>query len=261
MKEKSSNKSIQKISRILQCFTPSTPSWTATNLAHKLNMPVTTLYGILSGLVQEDFLSQSPVSKEYRVGFKYMEMGFMHSNNFELNNIAHGIMRDLVFKTGYLVGLSVIYQGWMYVTMSILPLESTSDLRYTGPRLPAHITAGGKAILAHLSPQQREAYCNIKWQDNLLLPSCTPEELEKDSIQIKERGYSFGNTFINKNTTESIGSPVFGREGKVIASLVLISPSGGFPENVLLDLSNNLIVAAREITMCSGNIIQNNNYI
>jgi DNA-binding IclR family transcriptional regulator len=255
------NKSFQKFCRVLQCFTPWEPTWTSSALAAKLKMPVSTLHGILTDLAKEDFLAVSPVSKEFRIGFRYMEMGFLHANNFELNNIAQGIMGELVSKTGHLAGLSVMYKGWMYVAMSVLPMQNTIRYKYVGPRLPAHVTSGGLAILAHLPEKRLADYCEIQWEANMAAPRCSLEELTRKTRLIRKRGYAIGHTFSSKDTGETIGAPVFGRGGQILAGLVLLNQDEGFSSEQVTELAAALIPSAREISERSGHISPSHEYL
>jgi DNA-binding IclR family transcriptional regulator len=258
----SKTKNLDKVGKILRCFTPSEPFWTATALSRKLGIPVTTLHGILADLVTLDFLSQSPLSKEYRVGLRYMEMGFLHVNNFELNNIAHGVMQELSFAVRKIIGLSLVYQGWMYVSTSVLPMQTVRNLRYLGPRLPAHVSAGGMAVLAYLPEEDIRAYQSIDWTKSFPPPS-VPEswDMEASLRRIRERGYSVSLIAAESGNPRTIGAPIFGREHQVIAGLVAIESHEGFIDEEMTRVSAKVIAAANEISMHSGHLIRNANCV
>jgi DNA-binding IclR family transcriptional regulator len=256
----SKTKTLNKASKLLGCFTPSEPIWTATALSRKFGIPITTLHGILADLVALDFLSQSSLSKEYRVGLRYMEMGFLHANNFELNNIAHGAMQKLSLAVQEIVGLSLLYQGWMYVSTSVLPVQTVRTLRYLGPRLPAHISAGGMAVLAHLPEEDVQAYRRIDWTKSY--PTAPePLDLEENLRRIRESGYSLSLVTPKGGRPCTIGAPVFGRERQVIAGLVVIGANEGFSDQEIARISALVITAADEISMHSGHLFRNANCV
>lgn len=246
--------------KILDCFTAEEPAWSATLLAKELEIPVTTLYSILTDLVELDFLTQNPQTKEYKIGFRYMEMGALHSNNFELNNIAHGTMKELTLKVGHLVGLSVLYKGWMYVSMSILPFERASGFRYTGARFPAHLTAGGIAILAQLPPGYIDKYCVIDWGNTHVSP-IEQSALEEHLLVTRETGYSIPWRDDDEQPIRSIGAPIFGRNRKVLGALVIIGPNEGLSDEEIATLSRDVIQGAGEITMRSAHLSGPDSYI
>ena len=257
----SKTKVLTKMSNILRCFTPSEPSWTATMLSTKLDIPITTMHGILADLVALDFLVQSPFSKEYRIGLRFMEMGFLHTNNFELNNIAHGIMHNLSSKVEAMVGLSVVYNGWMYVSMSVLPIETVRDLKYLGPRLPAHHSAGGMAVLAHLPQEDINKYLSMDWQNDFPVVHYDIEDIEARLDQVRENGYSIGLNPSAKGKPRTVGAPVFGREHQVLAGLVVIGSSEGLSDKELNRILPLLTSSAHEISLRCGHLMRNSNHL
>ena len=254
------SKALSKFDRVLRCFTPAQPRWTVTDIARHMDMPVSTLHGILADMVEMDFLSFSPQSKEYGVGFRYMEMGALHSNNFELNNIAVGIMHELVFRLDYLVGLSVMYKGWMYVSTTVLPLRSTRGLKYVGPRLPAHMSAGGIAILSRLSDELVRRYCALDWEGSII-SSPRVEELEKALEEARRCGYARSHSFAPSEMPANIAVPVSGRNGQVIAAIVIVGHDEGLPVDKFDYLVEKLTFSANEISMRCGHISQTHGYV
>jgi len=256
------SKTLIKSDKILRSFTPGEPLWTVSELAKKTDMPVTTLHGILADLVEMDFLSLNPVSKEYRIGFRYMEMGALHAITYELNNIAHGIMHELVFSAGSLSGMSVMYKGWMYVSITVMPLHSTQGLKYVGPRLPAHMSAGGMVVLSHLPENIVEQYLSLNWENAGIGTPITNSDLKKEIELVRKRGYSLGRSFGKTALFETIGVPIFGRNGQILSGLVLFMPdSNDFSpdqQNLMLE---KLIFAASEITQRCGHLSQTASYV
>ena len=248
------SKILHKFDLILKCFTPSEPRWTATELADRLKLPVTTLHGILADMVEMDFLFFSPVSKEYIIGFRHMEMGALHSNNFELTNIALGIMNDLVFEVDCLAGLCVLYKGWMYTATTVIPQRNLAGFKHVGPRLPAHLSAGGLAILAHVPVEVADKYMALERDEIYSTLSVQRNELAHELELTRTRGYSLGCRLSQRGLPETIGAPVFGRNRQIIASLVLVGPYEGFPPDVMQRNANMLIMAANEITLRCGHI-------
>ena len=247
-------KVLEKISNILYCFSPEHPVWTATELSKKLSIPVTTLHGILADLVTLDFLEQDKYSKTYKIGFRFIEMGELFTNNFELNNIAHGFMRDLTSRVETLVGLSIIHKNWMYVSMSTLPSKISNSTRYVGPKILAHNSTGGKVILAHLPVEQQQKYFSSV-KENALLPSDFDETVFlEELVQIRQQGYACLWNDGEKDIPLSIAAPIFGRERQILASLVVITPYQGMTPDKIPSIKQNLLESANQITLRCGHI-------
>ncbi len=254
-------KLLNKIDQILRTFTPFEPAWTATMLAKKLDLPLTTMHGILSDLVALDFLTQSPLSKAYAIGPRYMEMGFQYNSTSDLNNLAHGVMQNLALRQKEVIGLSVLYKGWMYVPMTVLPASSARGLKYQGPRLPAHMSAGGLTILADLPEEAIDRYCAMDWSADKSAAPFTKLELSEKIRRIRQKGYALHWQQTLANRPSVIAAPIYGHQQKVIAGLVVVGPHEGFLEEEVLRVSTDLIACAREISTHCGSIIQADNYI
>ncbi|MDR1827873.1 MAG: helix-turn-helix domain-containing protein [Methylobacteriaceae bacterium] len=254
-------KILTKVDSILSSFSYETSSWTATDLAKRLKLPVSTLHGILADLVTMDFLILDHVTKEYKIGSRYMEMGAQHINSFELNNIAYGMMRELTLRVNHLIGLSVLYNGWMYISISILPFERASGFRYAGSRYPGHLTAGGMAILAHMPAEQVRRYCTIDW-GNVPVRPFTYGDLEQQLQTVRNHGYSI--PFVDRDLplpVRSIGAPVFGRNRQILAGLAIIGPWEGLTDDEIARHSRVLADTANEISFRCAHIRGSGNYV
>lgn len=250
----SKTKVLSKVSKILYCFSPEEPVWTATALSKKIDIPVTTLHGILADLVALNFLEQDHHSKLYRIGLRFMEMGEQFTNNFELNNIAHGVMRELTTDVETLVGLSILYKSWMYVSMSTVPLKITNSFRYVGPKMPAYNSAGGKMILAFLSAEQQRNYLSIAEKDSLLPFDFDKDEFLQELATIRKQRYAFLWNNGKRDTPFSIAAPIFGRERQILASLVVISPYKGFDPGKVPFITQSVTNSAQQISVRCGHL-------
>ncbi len=249
-------KTLVKAVAVLDCFTPSEPVWTGTALANRLNMPVTTLHSILHSLVDMDFLVQSPQTKEFRMGFRYLEMGSLYVNNSELNTIVQGVVHSLGFGQEYLVGLNVLYKGWAYNSLTLLPLRNTRAFNFLGPRMPAHLAAGGLAVLAHLPREEVEAYCTKSWEQHIVRLPQRCEELQEQLEEVRKNGYAVGKSLVDFESQRPLGAPIFGRQNEVLGALVLLGAEKPFPPSRIPALGEQLCVAANAVSIQCGHLVR-----
>ena len=255
-----SGKTLAKAVSILDCFTKEEPVWTAIALSRRLGIPATTLHGLLAALLSMDFLSQSKQSKEYRLGFRYLEMGRQHLDNSELSGIAQGVMRNLVFGTN-LLGLNVMYNGWMYNAVTVLPLKNTNAFNFVGPKMPAHFGTGGMVIMAHLPDEDLRRYCEIDWEKRGFPPFGGLSEIRGDLAEIRRKGYGVGQSLVSFAKQSTLAAPVFGRGKGILAALVLLSTEKPFSAAKIADYSKSLCLAANEITRRCGHLSQQNSFV
>jgi DNA-binding IclR family transcriptional regulator len=90
-------------------------------------------------------------------------------------------------------------------------------------RLPAHLAATGKAMLAHQSPEfVRRLYAGRALQRMAGGGAATPGELAKELAQVRERGYSVDDASIRQGVY-CVAAPVFDAAGQAVAGVGVCS--------------------------------------
>ena len=255
------SKVLEKFDNILKCFTINKPRWTATEFSTQLRQPVSTLHGILADMVEMDFLLFSPVSKEYSVGYRHLELGALHTNNFELINIGLGILNDLSHNSGRLAGLSLVYKGWMYLVTVVMPIRNMVGFKHSGPRMPPHTSAGGKAMLAHMPPDIFERYLALDWDQEWVATAAKRECLMRELEQIRQQGYALDRGFDKQKPPEVVAVPIFGKDGHILSALSLVDSHDGYSRESLGATLEFLIPAASEITLRCSHISLPDSYV
>jgi DNA-binding IclR family transcriptional regulator len=128
-------------------------------------------------------------------------------------------------------------------------VESPQNLKVStrvGMVLPAHITSGGKALLARLS---REELLRLYPRGLRLTPDATGPDivsLERELATVRRRGYA-----VNLEETEqrvnAIGAAVVTGGGRGIAAVVVAAPSARIPKRALGVLSEPLLASVTAI--------------
>lgn len=118
----------------------------------------------------------------------------------------------------------------------------------TGTLLPAHVTSGGKALLAELPWDRIEA----------LYPSGLPSggagvpanwsRLRKELVSAKRLGYAL-NLQESERGVNAVGTCVRDRSGRAVAAIAVAAPSARCPRARLTELAATLLSAAAGITL------------
>jgi len=105
-----------------------------------------------------------------------------------------------------------------------------------GVRLPAHLTASGRAMLAALPREQvRALYPDASvFPDRTGLGPQTPRELRELLREVRARGYATENSEI-ADGLRSVGAAVRDSAGWPIAAVAVTWADGGLDERVLAD--------------------------
>jgi DNA-binding IclR family transcriptional regulator len=121
------------------------------------DLPRSTAYHLLGAMAAEGFVVHLPEEHRYGLGVAAFEVGSGYSRQEPLQRIARRPLADLVDRVGRTAHLAVLHgRDVLYVVEERAPGRAplVTDV---GVRLPAHLTASGRAILARLPPSQVRA--------------------------------------------------------------------------------------------------------
>ena len=114
------------------------------------DLPRSTAYHLLNTMVDEGFVVHLEEERRYGLGVAAFEVGSGYSRQEPLQRIARRLLAGLVDSTGQNAHLAVLHgRDVLYVVEERAPGRPplVTDV---GVRLPAHLTASGRAILAAL---------------------------------------------------------------------------------------------------------------
>lgn len=135
----------------------------ASALARDLGIPRSSVYHILSVLADRGFVTYLPQEQAYGLGVTSFEVGSAYLRREPLERLARPILRTLAHRLGQPVHLGILDGAETVYLLKELPSAGRSGeadgalVTDIGVRLPAHLTANGRAILAHASPAQLRA--------------------------------------------------------------------------------------------------------
>lgn len=164
----------------------------AARIAAELGLPRSTTYHLLSVLIERGFVVHLPEERRYGLGLSAFELGSAYTRQAPLARLCRPLLNRLVDAIGESAHLAVLHgRDVLYVVEERAP-RRPSLVTDVDVRLPAQITASGRAILAELPPAQVRA----------LFPSAgaladldgagprTPTELRRLLNQVRRRGYA-----------------------------------------------------------------------
>jgi len=160
LREPRYSQSLERGLAILSCFTPSRPILGIADIADELGMSRSTTHRYVITLVALGYLEQG-ASRKYRLGLRVTDLGMSALNSTGLGEHAHPYLEDLRQRTSYTTSIAVLDGSEILYVDRVRSLrrgQSAIDVNLRpGSRLPAHCTALGKLLLAHLpEPEQRQ---------------------------------------------------------------------------------------------------------
>jgi DNA-binding IclR family transcriptional regulator len=126
-------------------------------LAGALDLPRSTAYHLVNAMIEQGFVTHIAEERRYCLGVAAFEVGIGYARQAPLQRIAHRPLATLVDRIGQSAHLAVPHgRDVLYVLEDRAPGRAplVTDV---GVRLPAHLTASGRAIMAALPPSQVRA--------------------------------------------------------------------------------------------------------
>jgi len=155
----SSVPALRRAIQVLRALAAHPAPMPAGTLARELALPRSTIYHLLAVLEAEGFVVHLPEARAYGLGVGVFELGSAYLRNDPLERLARPLLSRLVEQTGQTVHLGVLHGRETLYLVKEQPTHALPLITEVGVRLPAHLTASGRSMLAALPrPQVRALY-------------------------------------------------------------------------------------------------------
>ncbi len=235
---------------LLQQFSYAEPVLGVSELARRLGLGKSTVHRMLTTLLAEGFV-QKTADDRYRLGLRLYDLGQLVVNSLELRDVAHPVLEHLRNDSKETVHLAVL-EGADVVYLE--RFESPSTLRLfgrLGRRMPAHAMSSGKCLLAFSSPDGFEAVVAAGLTRLAPRTITSRNVLARALEQVRRDGYACSIDESEPGVT-SVGAPVFGVDGHVIAAVSVAAPSLRLTPEVIPTFAGLVRRAAERISNGMG---------
>jgi DNA-binding IclR family transcriptional regulator len=221
--------SVKRATEILSLFSLERPRLGITDISQLLDLKKATVQGLIRTLTHQGFLRQDKESRKYELGVKLYELGIVFSGGLEINQKAQEPASRLAREVEQLVRVAIPNGDSALVVLDVLPRTEPLPTYTYGPRIPLYCSALGKALLAFAEEGEIASYLNrVIFTRYTSRTITTKEQLLRDLEETRKRGYSI-NQGEHLLARASVGAPIFGRAGGVVASISV----GGDPRNFI----------------------------
>jgi len=129
----------------------------AAQLARMLDLPRSTTYHLLAAMIEQGFVVHLPEERRYSLGVGAFEIGTAYTRQGPLQRLARPVLARLVDNVGESAHLAVLHGREVLYLIEERAAGRPPLVTDVGVRLPAHLTASGRAMLAALPPAQVRA--------------------------------------------------------------------------------------------------------
>jgi DNA-binding IclR family transcriptional regulator len=159
-------------------------------IVDEFGWPRSSAFNIVSTMVERGYLYQPVARGGYYPTAKWQEFARDVADAEPLPESVHRLLVELMNKTGETMILAA-QEGSSVVFLDVV--ETPADIRYTvniGQRLPIHVTAAGRAILAQLPDPERQAVLGrIRYQKYEKASFMTPAAVERELAKEMKEGW------------------------------------------------------------------------
>lgn len=246
--------SVKRALSILELFLDNVRSLSVPEIIARLDLPRTTAHDLVQTLLSNGYLERlDSDSHRYVLGVRVFELGGVYTSRLDITEEARKVARkisdtcDETVQVAILEGADVVF---------IIRVDSSQTLRLVsavGSRLPAHLTAVGKTLLAEITDKELSAL----YKGQTILSTMTPnsigtvDKLITELKETRERGYAIDDCESNEYA-RCVAAPIFDRSGKACAAISITVPVTRKDAQRQKHLAKLVLDGAREISVRLG---------
>ena len=224
--EQSTHAAVEKALRILMAFTPHNEKMAVLALSRKLGLHPSTTTRLLKVLKKHGFVEQDPETKKYYLGRSnlFLAQAVIESLNTGLVSIARPFIDRLRDRINESIGLEV-WVGDTTTLAYVAPGPQLVKISATlGARMPVHVAAGARAIMAHLPDEVVDNLLDGEFRRFTPKTITDPKALKRKLKEIREKGISLEEGELDPDVY-IMAAPVFDHSKNPVAAVVIGGPA------------------------------------
>jgi IclR family KDG regulon transcriptional repressor len=224
-------------------------------ISTRSELPLATTHRLLATLLQLGYVEQNPETNKYTLGVRILQLRGAVIEQLNLGVQAMPIMKMLMNRVEETVHLAVLNEGEIVYIERVEGLRTQGMYTRIGKRAPAHCTALGKVLLAHLP--------EAAWFDDVVhrhglkrfadTTITTVEGLHRDLIQTRLRGYAIDNGETGE-CVRCVAAPIRDYTGQAVAAISISGPQKQVTVDRVEDLGRAVQWAADLISQKLGHL-------
>ena len=194
------------------------------DVSKALNIPTSSLSGLLSSLVSCDFLSFDPSRQRYSIGPGILSLAGTYLDSLDIVENSRPIVHKLAEESGESVAVAVRAgtEG-----MIVCKRDSAQPIRRTiqiGQRSPLYATASGKILLAYAPEQDLQQYLSYTKLSPVTRRTIVDiDALRTELAEVRRSGFAY-NREESADHIVAVAAPILDVRGNVSAAIVVSLP-------------------------------------
>lgn len=218
-------KSAYRVTQILEAVSSRRRGLKHSEISEILKIPKGSLSLLLADLVAQQYLIHNEEGRRYMLGPQVLVIAKRYLAGLDIVRLGEPILIQLVSEVGECGEIAVKRGDEILMVCRedcSTPLRSVIQI---GDRAPLHATAAGKAILAHLPPEEIEAYLGSRGLKASTKQTITnAKNLRRELEAVRSGAVAYSREELNEGIT-AMALPVFNLNGHVAGSIVVPMPT------------------------------------
>jgi DNA-binding IclR family transcriptional regulator len=197
-------------------------------IAQRLELPSSTVHGIIRTLLAHRMVAQEPDSALYRLGPAVLTLGNVYLDTLELRSRVMPWAEDLARRTGFAVRTGVMLLSDVVVVHHQPRPDGSRQMPEVGIVIPAHACALGKAILAFDEDIVADVIGAGPLRSMTGDTITRPADLRRQLGRVRSIGLA---TEVEEAVIGEceLAAPISDRLGDALGAIGLVVPSGSWP--------------------------------
>jgi DNA-binding IclR family transcriptional regulator len=221
-------------------------------IAQSLNIPTSSLSGLLATMVAKDHLIYDKENRRYKLGPQVLLLATCYLADLDIVRFAQPIIKEVAMTSDESTSLAIKHG---LEAMFVCKQESSHALvprLGLGERIPLYATAVGKVILAYLSKEELDQYLSSTELITLTKFTIThPQRLLQELKSIRSKGIAIS----REEQTEGLfamAAPIFDLTNQVVAGITVAIPKIRFNRKKEALIKNILLGASTMLSQLLG---------
>lgn len=213
-------KSAERLLDVLTLLSRSARPLPTMTIARECSIPKSSAHHLLNVMRDRRFVSYDDKERAWGLGVAAFEIGSAYVRFGPLTRLGRVLLTELTQRIGETSHLATLHGTEVLYVDKEQPVGDVAKLvTEVGVRLPAHLTAVGRSMLAELSEEQiRALYDASPLVQRTGVGPATVDELLDDLAQVRRTGYAVDDQMVTPGIS-CVGAAVFAHDGSPAASI------------------------------------------
>ncbi|HZO64838.1 MAG TPA: IclR family transcriptional regulator [Kribbellaceae bacterium] len=225
-------------------------------IAAAVRLPRSSTYHLLKAMIDEGFVTHLAEERRYGLGVAAFETGSAYLRHDPLERLARPLLVQLVADVGHTAHLGVLHGRELLYLLKEQPPHPATIVTDVGVRLPATLTASGRALLAGLPAAQVRALFPgpDAFVDRTGRGPHTLVELRRALAEERRQGYAMEDSHISEGFA-SVAVAAYDHTRRPVAAFSVTFPAEAVGPGERAELARRTGAAARALTRRLGGTV------